>query len=366
MDIIRRGVLIIITPLFSLLLFITAFDWGVVKTVGQPAAVKQIVSESGVYNSLIPNLLTTVKQVNTDVGNLSATDPAVTTAANQAFSPDYIKQNAETIIDSTYDWLDGKTAEPNFSLNLSGAKTSFADSLASQFQQKATALPKCTSASSSTSFNISTATCLPPGVTAASVGQAIKDDVAGGKDFLQNPVISADSVKDNSSNKSIFQGQLKSFPTQYQRAKKTPTILIILTLLAAVAIFFLSPNHLKGLRHLGITLLLVGLFMLVFAWGLNRVIDTKVIPRIKIKDNSVITDKVRVLATDIAHRVDRNYWIFGGVYSVLGAVAIGTPMIINRRKTLPVHGSPASPKDLEVVPQEPKPAPKPKKIIRIQ
>ena len=323
--------MLIITPLFPLLLFATAFDWGIVKTVGHPPAVKQIASESGIYDSLIPSLLTKVKQVDTSLGSLSATDPAVSTAANQAFSPKYIQSSTETIIDSVYAWLDGKTAEPNFSLDLSAPKTNFADSLASQFQQKAASLPKCTSAVSAASFNISSASCLPAGITPASVGQTIKDDVAGGKGFIDNTVISANSVKGSNSNQSIFEGQLKSFPSRYQLIKKTPTILAILTLAAASSIFFLSPNHRKGLRHLGITLLVVGLLMLVFSWGLNKGVSTQLTPKITINDNPVMTTKVRALVTDIAQRVDKNYWAFGAVYSVLGAAAIAAPMIIRKR-----------------------------------
>ncbi len=369
MNIVRRGLLIIIAPLFSLLLFATAFDWGVVKTVGQPSSVKQIVSESGIYESLIPSLLTKVGSVNTSVGNLSATNPTVSAAANQAFSAKYIQTNAETAIDSVYAWLEGKTAQPTFSLNLSSAKTNFADSLATQFQQKAAALPICSTPYTASSFDISNATCLPPGVSAVSVGQSIKNDVSGGKDFIKDTTFSANNFKSDNSNQSIFQDKLKNLPTQYQRAKKTPVILALLSLVAAVAIFFLSPNRLKGLRRVGMTLLAVGLFMLLFSWGLNKAVTTKAVPNIKIKDNAVLTAKIQTLVTDITQRIDKNYWVFGGVYSVLGVAAIGTPMLMRRRAPGTAHESQPPPEQTAAETQEPKdsaPPPKPKRPIKIQ
>lgn len=366
MNIIRRGLLVIITPFFTLLLFAAAFDWGVVSTVGHPASVKQIASESGVYDSLIPSLLTKVKQVETNVGNLAATDPVVVKAANQAFPSSYIQKNAEVIIDSVYGWLDGKTAQPNFNVDLSGPKAAFADSLATQFEKKAADLPKCVTPYTAASFDISSATCLPAGVTAASVSQVIRDNVSGGKGFIDNSTISASSLNDTNSNRTIFQGQLKNAPTQYQRIKKTPLILILLTLLTAATIFFLSPSHLKGLRHLGITLVIAGLFMLLFSWGLNKEVGSQLVPKITIKDNAVLTDKVRTLVGDVAHRIDKNYWAFGGIYTALGVTAIAAPVIIRRRA--PEHSQPlTADTDSTPLPAEPpKTEVKPKKTTKAQ
>src|SRR5262249_48917167 len=152
---------------------------------------------------------------------------------------------------------------------------------------KATSLPACTSAAEILSYDAVNATCLPPGTSPQQAGQTVKDQILTGQGFLNTPTINASSVKNGDSNQSIFADQLKDTPRQYQRAKEVPLILTILTVLAAIAIVFLSSNHWKGLRHIGITLLVIGLFMLIFAWGLNRVVSTKVVPKINVA-NSVL------------------------------------------------------------------------------
>ncbi|MBX4199504.1 hypothetical protein KW789_01270 [Candidatus Saccharibacteria bacterium] len=330
MHILRRSLLVIITPLFTALLFAAALDWGIVKTIGHPSAVKQIVAESGIYDTVIPNLLSQSKQITSSVGIIPLTDPGIQQAANQVFSPAYVARQSDTIIDSIYAWLDGKTAQPEFKIDLSGPKADFANTVAGQVQQRVSSLPKCTTRTSATTFDVYNATCLPVGVTPIAVAKTTHDSILSGQGFLNNQVISAASVSSNGSNQSVFANQLKGAPAQYQRAKKTPIILILLTIIVATGIVLLSTSHLKGLKHVGITLLLVGLLMLVFSWGLNKAVATQIAPKISNLNgvNPAIKDKLKVVITDISQRIDKNYWAFGGIYTVLGAVALAAPMII--------------------------------------
>jgi len=329
MHILRRSLLVFITPLFTLTLFAAALDWGIIKTVGHPASVKKIVAESGIYDTVIPNLLNQSKQITSNVGNIPLSDPSIQQAANQIFSPGYVKQQSETIIDSIYAWLDGKTAQPEFRIDLSGAKNDFANAVAGQVQQRVAGLPKCTSRTTATTFDVYNATCLPSGVTPIAVAKTTHDSIVSGQGFLNNQVISAASVSSNGSNQSVFANQLKSVPTQYQRAKKTPIILLLLALLLGAGIVLLNTSRLKGLRHVGITLLLVGLFMLMFSCGLNRAVSSQIVPKIGNLNgvNSAIKDKLKIVVTDMSQRIDKNYWAFGGIYAALGAVALAAPLI---------------------------------------
>jgi hypothetical protein len=335
--------LAVLSPLFVFLLFATAFDIGFMRTASHPAKVKKLVSESGVYNAVVPNVLQQAKSISTSYGDIPVSDPAIQKAANVALSPRFIQQNTEMAIDNVYSWLDGKIAQPNFQIDLSGSKTLFANNIADELQKRLAALPPCTLAQSRAiaaagSFDAYSAACLPRGVSTATVAEQIRASLVSQKGFLQDPSIGAANIKNGSSGQSVFdQASVKNIPKQYQRAKKSPFILSLLTILAGAGIVFLSSTWQKGLRHIGINLVIIGLVMLLFSWALNRTVSKNITPKIKI-DNAVLQQDIRSLVTDVAQEVDKNYWFFGGLYAAAGAVCIAVPAILARRTPTQVSG----------------------------
>jgi uncharacterized protein YjeT (DUF2065 family) len=342
----------VLSPLFILLLFATAFDIGFVRTATHPATIKKLVAESGLYNINLHDTLQQTGTIRTSVGQFSATDPLVVDAANSSFSPAFLKQSANTIIDSIYRWLDGKTPQPDFSIDLSQQKQIFADKLSSDIYSKYTLfnLQRCTSAQlaqqseQGSSFNILDAQCLPPGTTPESIAAVVKQQLLSNQDFLKDSVINADNLnsfsgcsgsgancKPSQNQTPFFQTKnAKQIPKKYQWAKKTPLILSVLTVLSGAGIVFLSKTWQKGLRHVGINLVVIGLIMLAFSWAFNRAVSTKAVPRIKV-DNAVFQQDIRNLITDLSQQIDKNYWFFGGLYTVVGAGAISTVMFLHRK-----------------------------------
>ena len=325
----RRVLLIVLTPLFPLLLFSLAFDYGVVRTVGDIHSVKHLLSESGIYNSVLPSLLKQNGQISTPIGTLPADDPLVQKAASKALPASEIQKNSELALDNIYLWLNGKIPQPTFSMNLTGNNQVFANNLASEVKQKLDTLPTCTTPYTMVSFDALNATCLPPGVNSAITSESLKAVLNNGGNFLGNVNLSAADFKGNDTSKSVFQDQLKSSPSIYQRAKGSPAVLAILSILVGVSLVFLRPNLKSGLRHIGATLLSVGIAMLLFAWVFNYLLGSKISPKISL-DNKAIQSNVRSLVIDLGQKVDSNYWIFGGVYSILGIASISAPTLLNR------------------------------------
>lgn len=338
----KRSILVLLTPIFPLLLFATAFDMGVTRIVGHPGEVKKIINDSGIYNNAVTAALNQAKNVTSDNGSLPLTDPSIQAAATSTFTPQTLQNYSNQVIDGVYDWLNGKTAQPDFKIDLSSLKSTFAQQVAKAAETKAAALPTCSSADQISSYNdVFSSTCLPPNVTPAEAGSEASSAILNGQGFLDNPVITANNVKGSDSNQSVFNNQLKNAPAQYRKAKRAPWILSLLTILVAAGIVFLSATWQKGLRHIGITLAIVGVFMLLFAWALNYGVTKKAVPKISF-DNSVLTADVKALVTDLAQSIDKNYWEFGTVYTVLGAAAIATPVFLNRRNAKPQPASTAN------------------------
>ncbi len=350
----RKVGLAILSPLFIFLLFATAFDVGFVRTATHPNIVKKLVAESGIYDSVVPNILSQNPQITTSLGTISSSDPTVTKAANTALSPSYIEKSTETAIDSIYAWLDGKTTQPDFKLDLSGAKNDFASNIAASVQQKLSSLPPCTTAQNlaiarSGQYDYFNATCLPRGVGPAAAATQVQTSIAHSQDFLNQPTISANNIGSigastacqgvQTCGNSKFFIDHQNIPKQYQRAKKTPIILSILTILCGAGIVLLSSSWQRGLRHVGINLVIIGAIMLVFSWALNRTVSTQVVPKIKI-DNALFQKDVRSLVTDLTQQVDKNYWYFGAVYLAVGVSSIAVSEILQRRMGPKNKGAP--------------------------
>ena len=155
----RRSALALIAALFSTLLIFTAIDFAILRVVGSPEPIKKMLSESGIYNSVVGSTLEQAKTTSEGGTGVSLTDAAIKQAAEQSFSPQFVKSSSEKAIDGIYNWLDGKSAEPDFNIDLFTVKSTFAEKVGQAAQTRAATLPKCTAPPTTT--DPFSATCLP-------------------------------------------------------------------------------------------------------------------------------------------------------------------------------------------------------------
>ncbi len=245
MGFVRKVLLIIITPLLSVLLFATAIDFGILSVAGSPAPAKHFLADSGIYNGVISSALDQAQKSAGSSNQVALDDQAVISAAKSVFTPQLLQQSTEQAIDGVFNWLNGKTAQPDFNIDLTSQKLSFAQKVGQFAQQHATTLPACTAVADTT--DPLSATCLPRGVTPAQVGQQAQNDIITAQGFLNHPNITASDIKKSGTNQSVFAtGKLQSAPKKYQLVKKTPYIFAGLTLLTIVVIILLSTTRRKG------------------------------------------------------------------------------------------------------------------------
>lgn len=302
------------------------------QTIGTPAPIKKTLNDSGIYDSVLNSFLSQSKTSTSSSGSgdISLTDPLIQKAANQTFTPQVLRENTEKILDSTYVWLNGGTQLPDFKLDLSSYKTSFASNVATNLETSLKSLPICPTNVRADTFDPLTATCLPKGTTAEMAATNAKNTLLTGKGFLDNPVITANDLKSGKDNSSVFASSLKKVPDYFSWVKKAPYILGGLTIVCGLLIVFLSATRAKGVRHISFTLLFVGALMLVFAWGANYLVTQKALPKIKIDNNLVLQEKIQLLAKDLTHTIDKTYWMFGGSYAALGVIGLLSPIAADR------------------------------------
>jgi hypothetical protein len=349
MDIGRKILLALLTPLLVGLLFLLALDIGITRTATHPKIVKGVLANSGLYDSLVPNLLKQQGSIQTVVGDISTNDPLVQQAAAKALTPAEVQKKSEAAIDSIYAWLDGKTPQPDFSLSFTPDKKTLADNLAAEVQARLNTLPACTTPYTASSFDALNATCLPPGVTAATAADALRGQINSATIDTAS-VKASDFKSDSDPNKTAFQDQFKDIPHRYQQLQKLPVILLLLALLTAVAMVLLRRDWRAGLKYVGILVLCVGIIMLFFALVFNSAIRSKAISGVN-TDNKILEQNLKDAARDLAENVNKNYIYLGLAYIVAGGVALAVPAVV-KRSGQPVAGEPAKVKD-EPKPTEP-------------
>lgn len=319
--------LVVIAPVLTLLLYAAATNYAFVKVAGDVENIKQTLSDSGIYDSVLDGLLDESDNVGTGTETVSLKAKAVRTAAKQTLTPQFVQTNTEQVIDSLYRWLDGTTKVPDFHIDLGSARAEFAKNAGAAVTAELSGLPACPAGTSTQNFDVENAACLPKGVSPAAEGAKVEQTINSGEGFLDHPVFTAASIKSQKGGKPVFEDELKNAPKAYQAATTAPYVMGAVAILLAVAVVFLSATKRKGLRKIGIMLLVAGIFMLgaayVLGWGVNQQI-----PKWIELNNPVLRDSLVKLAKDVGGQIENNYWIFGGVYTALGlGIVLGTAFI---------------------------------------
>ena len=125
MSILRKIVLVFLAGLLPLFLFLLAIDLSINRTLGSSQSIKKILNNSGIYESLIPNLIEQTKASSEGGEGINLNDPAVKQIAEQAIPPQFLRENTEKFLDSVFLWLEGKSETPDFKLDLSSLQASF-------------------------------------------------------------------------------------------------------------------------------------------------------------------------------------------------------------------------------------------------
>jgi hypothetical protein len=324
----RRILLALLSPLLVGLLFLLALDVGVSRTFSHPKIVKQVLADSGLYSSLVPNLLKQQANIHTAIGDIPTSDPLVQQAAAKALSPREVQTKSEAAIDSTYAWLNGKTAQPDFNLSFTPDRGTLADNLAAQVQSRLNGLPACTTPFTTSSFDALNATCLPPGVSPATAANALRDQMNNAN--IDTASFKASDFKSNSDpDKSAFQDQFKDIPHRYQQLQNLPAILMILAVLTAAAMVLLRRDWRGGLRHVGILVVCVGVIMLLFALVFNSAIKSRAVAGVN-TDNKVLEQSLKNAAKNLAGNVNTNYIYIGVAYIVAGSLALAGPAAVKK------------------------------------
>lgn len=262
----KRFLLISSSALLKLTLFSLALAGAGWMVFGTPNKIKQAADDSGLYSSAVDSVLeTTKKQALQDNSALPLDQPELVQVAKNAFPPELLSKNSETIINGFYSWLKGDTASPQFSVDLTQAKQDFANGVGDYAVKRYEALPACTYAqlrTMDTNVDPLSVNCRPPGLLSTTVGEKVRSELLGSDGFLKDTTFTANDLPKAENGKTLAEN-MSAAPTVFTAFRLMPWVLSLLGLLFATGVLLLSKDKRQGLKTVSITLIGTGIFLML-------------------------------------------------------------------------------------------------------
>ncbi|MDB5167781.1 MAG: hypothetical protein JWO55_39 [Candidatus Saccharibacteria bacterium] len=135
-------------------------------TVMNRSAVKSWISDNKIYDGKLITALVQTSSADSPQSNIPSSainvSPEIIKSAMVAtFPPDFVQMHTEAVIDSAYDWIEGKSPEFKFSIPIDQKRDTFIQQLSKSLEPQVTVLPVCGSVR--IAQNIA---CRPPNLTA--------------------------------------------------------------------------------------------------------------------------------------------------------------------------------------------------------
>lgn len=255
----------VFTSIFALLLHITlpvvvlASVFTLLLAV--PGPIKRSLAEAEVYQAFTETVAEELTGQAENDDSLAVPPAEIREAVDQAIATEPLQEQVEQALDATYDWLNGLTQRPEFTIDLSQSRENFANSVSAYAADRLESLPTCSSLSQlENEVNPLTAECLPPRFDRQTAIEAYSQELLDSGEFLPEVKFSSSEIFSN-----FEDDTLASAPSTFQQLKQAVWIVATVSGVLALAIFLLAPTKRIGLRRVGLNLAIVGLWLGLFA-----------------------------------------------------------------------------------------------------
>ncbi len=321
-------------------------------TIANRDVTKQWLVASGIYN----NALTSALQVSSPQGETDSsfiTPDILRQAISQTFDPTYLRQSFDTVIDATYDWLEGKSQAITFSIAVQEQATVFRSNLTALIVPKLQALPVC---AGKVTTDTNKLTCLPAGVNATDYANQLTRP-SGDTTFLNTPLTQA-----------TFEPgfpKLGWLPIVFSWVRISFWVLPLLALVLAGLYVSVNTDKFRGIIRLGRHLTISGSVPMVaglLLWFATGAIDLSQAVEGDPQQAEVVAALVNPLVHTILPDIGRALALCSGAVVLVGVLMWLGSFLWQRRshKKIPVPEStpiPTQPADL------PKPQPHPPRKV---
>lgn len=265
---IRKGFGLLLSTLLLVVLLGIVGATTLTTYLSKPDHIESWLQSSNLYGHFVDGVIQQSKQSTggQDSSTVSLSDTAVQEAAHSAFSTDVIQKDVNTFLDANYDWISGKTAAPEFTIDLTAQKQQFANQVGQYVTSYLKNLPVCTAAQQAQITNPNqdplSLTCRPSIIDPQAEGTQITGQLATSGDFLSSPKITQDSITAQGQGGVSYYSKLSFLPKVYRLAIKLPLILTAFAALLSLGVFLIAPRKRAGVRRIGVVFLVAGIVLL--------------------------------------------------------------------------------------------------------
>ncbi|MDZ7744443.1 MAG: hypothetical protein U5K77_01635 [Candidatus Saccharibacteria bacterium] len=323
----------------SLVGFAVAF--ALLAVIGTPEPLKTSLGQSGVYSAAVDSVIEASAE-ETDQ-SLPLDEPAIQQAARDAFNPWLLEQSAHRMIDGLYAWLEGDTDEIEFTIDLSDAKALFIERVADYAEQRVNNLRPCTQAEAfqlaqQDSIDPFELDCRPPVVISQYRDDIIRE-LEQSEDFLDDPVITAESLADQEG--ATTNEPWQEAPAAFQRLQWMPLATGLFAFAAAVFLIALHANRRSGLRQVSMIIFSTGVLVLISALVLDYLIRHNIAQGMLFDMQDTVLQGALV-STSVAlyGYFSRAFILISAIYLMSGAISLGIFWLLRKPKNTPDTSQP--------------------------
>ena len=298
----------------------TVSVWIFFGSIGSRDVLLAWLNDSGAYDKITPALIDTIETSAAEerAGQVSGIDiEKLTAVSSEVYDGQFMRGQAEGAINGLFDWLDGVTAEPEFTLSLQSRSDEFRQALGQVLKDEINQLPTCSQEEALQAFEAGRATCRPEGINIdGEVNRAIER--VGISDNSEDSLLEDELTADD-----IFSGPIEinqqSVKDGYQGAATARIALPFIIMLISLTVFLTAKTHRRGTQLISSAFLSVGITTILggVAFSLSRLLQDSV----RDGDNQQIFEDVLLPITEqITETVARLSYIYGGIIVVIALI----------------------------------------------
>jgi hypothetical protein len=253
----RRPLLFLATASLRTLLFVGVPLLGLLIYFGSADYLESTLKGAHAYDSFVPAVTESLASASKGDQAIPFTDPGVRQIISNGLPPQVLEDSTDKVIDSVYGWLEGKSPQPEFTIDLTKNRAFISENIALYAFNRMTKQPVCFE--NPQQINPFTATCLPVNfdlnAEKASFAAAIEQ-------VFPKTVFTAADLPKFSGGKTLAQA-IPDAPAYYRWFRWSPLILGVLLVGCCFAVVKLCRTKRLGFRLLGSVTLSTGVALMI-------------------------------------------------------------------------------------------------------
>lgn len=313
--------------LFRLSMYFGAFVFSFFAVFGSPEAVKQAFISTDAYERFVPAVIEDSAQNGKGNSSIALDDPEVTSIISESFDPFTLQFYTEAIINSSYDWLNGRQEHPDFIVDFSSNINKMAFGLSELAMSRLEVLPECETVP--TTIDPFRDTCKPPYYDFNEGRRALTDDIIANNGIVSKTTFTLDDLPNNEEGQTVVE-QYGFLPTVFSYGKFSHWIFLGLMFNGGLLAVYGSRKKREAFTFLGRDAVSTGIFL-----ALSTVFYVFILPRFFSGITGLSGTGASVVLEDVLSKLTTNFNILLIQIGVLISL-FGLSILVLERGTKPI------------------------------